>query len=52
MPLSDPILYPTIVGSLVYLTIPRPDIAYVVHVVNKFVASPTRVHWATVLCIL
>jgi hypothetical protein len=42
--LIDPTLYRTIVGSLVYLTITRPDIAYVVHVVSQFVASPTTVH--------
>ncbi|XP_022865964.1 uncharacterized protein LOC111385783 [Olea europaea var. sylvestris] len=50
LPLSDPTLYHTIVGSLVYLTITRPDIAYTVHIVSQFVASPTTVHWATVLC--
>ena len=42
---SYPTLYRTIVGSLVNLTITRPDIAYVVHVVSQFVASPTTVHW-------
>ncbi|KAJ0981894.1 hypothetical protein J5N97_010149 [Dioscorea zingiberensis] len=52
IPLSDPTLYRTVVGSLVYLTITRPDIAYVVHVVNQFVTSPTSVHWAAVLRIL
>ena len=52
MPLSDPTLYRTIVGRLVYLTITRFDIAYVVHVVSQFVTSPTKVHWAVVLRIL
>jgi hypothetical protein len=52
LPLIDPTLYRTIVRSFVYLIITRPDIAYVVHVVSQFVASPTIVHWAAVLCIL
>ena len=52
VPLSDPSLYRTLVGSLVYLTITRPDIAYAVHIVSQFVASPTTVHWAVVLRIL
>jgi len=52
VPLEYPILYRTLVGSLVYLTITRLDIAYVVHVVSQFVVSPTTVHWAVVLRIL
>jgi hypothetical protein len=52
LPLTDPTLYHTIVRSLIYLTITRPDIAYVVHVVSQFVVSPTTVHWAAVLRIL
>ena len=51
-PLSDPSLYRTIVSSLVYLTITRPDITHVVHIVSQFVTVPTTVHWATVLRIL
>ena len=50
--LSDPTLYRTIVGSLVYLTITRPDIAYAVHIVSQFVTSPTTIHWAAVVRIL
>ncbi|XP_057426050.1 uncharacterized mitochondrial protein AtMg00810-like [Lotus japonicus] len=52
VPLEDHTLYHTLVGSLVYLTITRPDIAYAVHVVSQFVSSPTIVHWAAVLRIL
>jgi hypothetical protein len=52
LPMTTPTLYRTIVGSLVYLTIIRPYIAYVVHVVSQFIASPTTVQWATILRIL
>ncbi|XP_062075715.1 uncharacterized mitochondrial protein AtMg00810-like [Humulus lupulus] len=50
--LLDPSLYHTLVGSLVYLTITRPNIAYAVHIFSQFVASPTTIHWAAVLRIL
>ena len=52
LPLADPTLYRAIVGSLVYLTVTRPDIAHAVHVVSQFVTFPTTVHWAAVLRIL
>lgn len=51
-PLSDSTRYRQVVGSLVYLTITRPDIAYPVQVVGQFVSAPTSLHRAVVLCIL
>ena len=45
VPLADPSLYRTIMGSLVYLTVTRPDIAHAVHVVSQFVTTPSTVHW-------
>ena len=50
--MSNPILYCTVVGNLVYLIITRSDISYVVHVVSWFVISPIIVHWVIVLSIL
>ncbi|XP_050238109.1 uncharacterized mitochondrial protein AtMg00810-like [Mercurialis annua] len=51
-PLPDPSLYRTVVESLIYLTITRPDIAYAVHIVSQFITSPTTVHWDDVIRIL
>ena len=50
--MTDPTLYCTIIGSLIYITITCLDIAYIIHVVSQFVASPTTIHWAAVLRIL
>jgi len=51
-PLADPTRYRHLVGSLVYLTITRPDVAYVVHVLSQFVSAPTSVHYAHLLRVL
>ncbi|RVW71923.1 Retrovirus-related Pol polyprotein from transposon TNT 1-94 [Vitis vinifera] len=51
-PLSNPSLYRRLVGSLVYLTITRPDISYVVHQVSQYLSAPRSTHYAVVLRIL
>jgi hypothetical protein len=45
-------LYRIIVGSLQYITITRPDIAFTVNKVAQFMHSPSNIHWTTVKHIL
>jgi hypothetical protein len=51
-PLADPSRYRHLVGSLVYLTATRPDIAHAVHILSIFVSAPTSVHYAHLLRVL
>ncbi|XP_047322353.1 uncharacterized mitochondrial protein AtMg00810-like [Impatiens glandulifera] len=51
-PLSDETLYRQLVGSLIYLTVTLPDIAYDVHIVSQFMSSPRTTHFSAVLRIL
>ncbi|KAL3503332.1 hypothetical protein ACH5RR_037781 [Cinchona calisaya] len=51
-PISNLTLYCQLLGSLVYLTVTRPDIAYAVHVVSQFMEAPRTTHFAAVLRIL
>lgn len=54
-PFYNPERYRRVVGKLNYLTVTRPDIAYVVSVVSQFTSAPTVKHWAAleqILCYL
>ncbi|XP_022871341.1 uncharacterized protein LOC111390519 [Olea europaea var. sylvestris] len=50
--LPDATHYQQLVGSLIYLTVTRLDIAYAVHLVSQFMSAPRSIHHAAVLCIL
>ena len=51
-PLSNLSLYRCLVGSLVYLTIIRPNIFYVVYQVSQYLSAPRSTHVAAILHIL
>ena len=51
-PISDATRYCQLVGSLIYLTVTRPDILHAVGMVSKFMDAPRSVHYAAVLRIL
>ncbi|XP_071704142.1 uncharacterized protein [Rutidosis leptorrhynchoides] len=42
--LADPTLYRSIIGSLLYLAISRPDLAYAASFLSRFMTSPTSSH--------
>jgi hypothetical protein len=42
--LPDPRKFRALVGSLIYLTITRPDIAFAVGLVSRFMQAPTKSH--------
>jgi len=49
---EDTTMYKRIMGSLIYMTITRPDLNYAVGVVNQFMQTPQEPHLDGVRCIL
>lgn len=44
--------YRCLVGKLIYLSIIRPDITYIVHVLTQFMRTPRIEHWDTTLWVV
>jgi hypothetical protein len=51
-PMEDPSLYCSTVGSLQYLSLTGPDLAFAVNRVCQFMHRPTKLHWQAVKRIL
>ena len=51
-PISNATRYCQLVGSLIYLTVTRPNISNALSMVSKFMDASRSVHYATVLWIL
>jgi hypothetical protein len=49
---EDTTMYRRMVGSLIYMTIIRPNLSYVVGVVNQFMQTPRKPHLDAMRCIL
>ena len=50
--LENVTMYRQLVGSLIYLTLTRPDISYVVGVVSRYMSNPKKPHLDAVRRIL
>ncbi|CAH9123810.1 unnamed protein product [Cuscuta epithymum] len=51
-PLADPEEYRSVVGSLQYLALTRPDLSYAINKLSQFLHRPTTDHWEAVKRVL
>jgi hypothetical protein len=50
--LKEPGRFRRLVGRLIYLTVSRPDITYVVHVLNRFIHQPCKLYMEAALWVV
>jgi len=50
--ITDPTLYRSMVGSLQYLSLTRPNIVFAVNKVSQFMQDPREPHWTAIKRIL
>ncbi|XP_026459264.1 uncharacterized protein LOC113359913 [Papaver somniferum] len=43
-PMSDPTIFRRLIGRLLYLTVTRPDITYIVNTLSQFMSNPHTTH--------
>lgn len=48
----DETLFKQVVGSLMYLTVTRSDLMYVISLISRFMSNPTMSHWLAAIKIL
>lgn len=49
VPLQDPTSYRALIGKLLYFTLTRPNITFVVHKLSQYLAHPTDLHMMLLL---
>lgn len=47
--LKNPQQYHCLVGRLIYLTLTRPELSYIVHILSQFMQTPPVAHWEAAL---
>jgi len=43
--ISNPSQYSRLIGHLIYITITKPEITYLVHILSQFMQDPLQGHW-------
>ncbi|GJW23479.1 retrovirus-related pol polyprotein from transposon RE1 [Tanacetum coccineum] len=51
-PISDPSIYRTLVGKLLYLTITRPDLSFSAQALSQFLQQPTTLHMKALIKVI